>query len=78
MIKKLLKLIQEALNKMFEKENINEALNINSTIISEPLTNAIEKWRQMYKDESPWLDEKNGIYSLGLAKQICREIQQQV
>ena len=78
MIKKLLKLIQEALNKMFEKENINEALNINSTIISEPLTNAIEKWRQMYKDESPWLDEKNGVYSLGLAKQICREIQQQV
>ena len=78
MIKKLLKLIQEALNKMFEKENINEALNINSTMISEPLTNAIEKWRQMYKDESPWLDEKNGVYSLGLAKQICREIQQQV
>ena len=78
MIKKLLKLIQEALNKMFEKENINDALNINSTIISEPLTNAIEKWRQMYKDESPWLDEKNGVYSLGLAKQICREIQQQV
>lgn len=78
MIKKLLKLIQEALNRMFEKENINEALNINSTIISEPLTNAIEKWRQMYKDESPWLNEKNGVYSLGLAKQICREIQQQV
>lgn len=78
MIKKLLKLIQEALNKMFEKEDINKALNINSTMISEPLTNAIEKWRQMYKDESPWLDEKNGVYSLGLAKQICREIQQQV
>lgn len=78
MIKKLLKLIQEALNKMFEKEDINKALNINSNMISESLTNAIEKWRQMYKDESPWLDEKNGVYSLGLAKQICREIQQQV
>ena len=53
MIKKLLKLIQEALNKLFAKEDVKEALNVNSNTISEALTNAIEKWRQMYKDESP-------------------------
>ena len=78
MIKKLLKIIQEALNKLFAKKDIKEALNINSDMISDTLINAIELWRQMYKDESPWLDEEKGVYSLGLAKQICREIQQQV
>ena len=78
MIKKLLKIIQEALNKLFAKKDIKEALNINSDMISDTLINAIEKWRMMYKDESPWLDEEKGVYSLGLAKQICREIQQQV
>lgn len=78
MIKKLLKIIQEALNKLFAKKDIKEALNINSDMISDTLINAIEKWRMMYKDESPWLNEEKGVYSLGLAKQICREIQQQV
>ena len=33
MIKKLLKIIQEALNKLFAKKDIKEALNINSDII---------------------------------------------
>ena len=58
MIKKLLKIIQEALNKLFAKKDIKEALNINSDMISDTLINAIEKWRMMYKDESPWLDEE--------------------
>ena len=78
MIKRLLRLIQEALNKMFATKDIKSALNISIDTISQDMQDAIDLWRQMYKDNSPWLDDDAGIYSLGLAKQICKELQQQV
>lgn len=78
MIKRLLRLIQEALNKMFATKDIKAALSISIDTISQDMQNAIDLWRQMYKDNSPWLDDDAGIYSLGLAKQICKELQQQV
>ena len=38
---------------------------------------ALDVWQSMYKDESPWLDDNKGVYSLGLPKQICQSMQQQ-
>ena len=78
MIKRLLRLIQEALNKMFATKDIKSVLGISIDTISQDMQDAIDLWRQMYKDNSPWLDDDAGIYSLGLAKQICKELQQQV
>lgn len=78
MIKKLLKLIQEALNRILANKTIKDAMNISIEPISQDMQDSINLWRLMYKDSSPWLDDDAGIYSLGLAKQICKELQQQV
>lgn len=75
MIRKLLNLLYEALEKMLGHK---EASDIGTSAISDEMSNAIELWRDIYKDESPWLDDEKGIYSLGLGKQICQSIQQQV
>ena len=50
MIKRLLRLIQEALNKMFATKDIKSALSISVDTISQDMQNAIDLWRQMYKD----------------------------
>lgn len=78
MIKRLLKLIQEALNKMFATKDIKSALNLSIDTISNDMQDNIDIWRKMYKNKSPWIDAEAGIYSLNLAKQICKELQQQV
>lgn len=73
MIRKLLNLLYEALERMLGHK---EASDIGASAISDEMSNAIELWRDIYKDESPWLDDEKGIYSLGLGKQICQSIQQ--
>lgn len=77
MIKKLLELLYKALEKMVGYKSITDAFDLNDSIISDKMSDSMELWKAMYKDESPWLDESAGIYSLGLAKQICQSLQQQ-
>ena len=77
MIKKLLELLYKALEKMVGYKSITDAFDLNDSIISDKMSDSMELWKAMYKDESPWLDESKGIYSLGLAKQICQSLQQQ-
>ena len=77
MIKKLLNLIYEAIGKMIGYKSITDAFDIDSVSISDEMSNALDVWKSMYKDESPWLDDIKGIYSLGLPKQICQSLQQQ-
>ena len=77
MIKKLLNLIYEALGKMMGYKTITDAFDLNDSAVSDEMSDALELWKDMYKDESPWLDDLKGIYSLGLPKQICQSIQQQ-
>ena len=77
MIKKLLNLIYEALGKMMGYKSITDAFDLNDSAVSDEMSDAMELWKDMYKDESPWLDDLKGIYSLGLPKQICQSIQQQ-
>lgn len=78
MIKKLLRLIQQAIDKMLGYTSITKAIDIEETTVSTSMSDAFTLWKQMYKDQSPWLDEDKGIYSLGLAKQICNSFQQQM
>ena len=77
MIKKLLNLIYEAIGKMIGYKSITDAFEIDGTGISDEMLNALDVWKSMYKDESPWLDDNKGVYSLGLPKQICQSLQQQ-
>lgn len=78
MLKKLLRLIQQAIDKMLGYTSISKAIDINEVTISDDMSNAIQLWKQMYRDKSPWLDSEAGIYSLGLAKEICNSFQQQM
>lgn len=75
MIKKLLNLLYEALEKMLGYKGMSY---ITDCAISDEMSDALELWKSMYKDESPWLNEHIGIYSLGLPKLICQSMQQQV
>ena len=77
MIRKLLNLIYEAIGKMMGYKSIVKEFDIDDSAVSEEMSYALDLWKSMYKDESPWLDDKKGIYSLGLAKQICQSVQQQ-
>ena len=77
MIRKLLNLIYEAIGKMMGYKSIVKEFDIDDSAVSEEMSDAFDLWKSMYKDESPWLDDKKGIYSLGLAKQICQSVQQQ-
>ena len=77
MIRKLLNLIYEAIGKMMGYKSIVKEFDIDDSSVSEEMSDAFDLWKSMYKDESPWLDDTKGIYSLGLAKQICQSVQQQ-
>ena len=78
MIKKLLNLIYEALGKMMGYKSITDAFELDESVVSDAMSDSMDLWKSMYKDESPWLDDHIGIYSLGLPKLICQSMQQQV
>ena len=78
MIKKLLNLIYEALGRMMGYKSITDAFELDESVVSDVMSDSMDLWKAMYKDESPWLNEHIGIYSLGLPKLICQSMQQQV
>ena len=78
MIRKLLNLIYEALGKMMGYKSITDAFELDESVVSDAMSDSMDLWKSMYKDESPWLDDHIGIYSLGLPKLICQSMQQQV
>lgn len=75
MIRKLLNLLYDALEKMLGYKGMSD---ITDGAISDEMSDALELWKDIYKDESPWLSDVDGVYSLGLGKQICQSVQQQV
>ena len=77
MIRKLLKLIYEAIGKMVGYKSITQAFDISESVVSDKMSDAMDLWKRMYKDNSPWINEFEGITSLGLAKLICQVLQQQ-
>ena len=78
MIRKLLNLIYEALGRMIGYKSITDAFELDDSVVSDVMSDSMDLWKSMYKDESPWLNEHIGIYSLGLPKLICQSMQQQV
>ena len=78
MIRKLLNLIYEALGRMMGYKSITDAFELDESVVSDAMSDSMDLWKAMYKDESPCLDDHIGIYSLGLPKLICQSMQQQV
>lgn len=79
MFSKLIELIKEALRKMAAYKSISETVNdVQMYTISEDMKDAVNLWRDIYKDEAPWLDDEQGVYSLQLGKEICQTLQSQV
>jgi A118 family predicted phage portal protein len=55
---------------MIGRESIQQVLKV-TPIVSDKMREAIELWEQMYKNESPWLNEN--VHSLGIASLIASE-----
>lgn len=70
MFEKLLNWIKGVI-KMFSKDAIKNALDVNVAISSD-MANAISLWEKMYENESPWL-KKDEIESLELGSAIANE-----
>lgn len=68
--------IKEILRRMVAYKTVEETIEDNIYAVGEEMTSAIEKWRSIYQDDSPWLDDK--IISLGLGKAICQTMKMQV
>ena len=47
MLKKLLRLIQQEIDKMLGYTSISKAIDINEVTISDDMSNAIQLWQQM-------------------------------
>ncbi len=70
MFQRLLSYIRQVVRKIFPKKNIQDALDVKIPVSPE-MVNAIELWTMMYRDLSPWLDDKTE--SLNLASAIASE-----
>lgn len=76
MLNKLINLIKEALRKMVAYKDVSQTINdVEMYNVSDAMTTAINNWKDIYKDNSSWLDEDAGIFSLGLGKLICQLMQ---
>lgn len=74
MFQKLLEWVRKVLNK-FGKTEIKKAFGADVCISAE-MQRAIELWRQMYEDASPWLG--NDVKSMGLPSAIASEMARMV
>lgn len=79
MFKKIVELIKEALRYLNGYKNVIETVTSDEAfVMSQDMEKALETWRKMYKDEADWLDDRKGIFSLGIAKQVCQSLAMQV
>lgn len=75
MLQKLIEMIREALSKMKNTtQDVDTVKNPGIYTISNAMTDAIELWKNMYMDSSPWLNEDEGIYSMNIPSSICSEL----
>lgn len=76
MLRKLIELIREAIRKMTKYSSITDLSDIDEVLISDEMSDAIQKWKLMYKNEAPWIDSE--VSSMGLPKSICQMLQMMV
>lgn len=76
MVSKLIEMIKEALSKMktTTAKDTDVVKEPDIYTISNAMTDAIELWKDMYMDNSPWLNEDDGIYSMNIPSSICSEL----
>jgi len=75
MFQKILQWVREVLNKMLNSSNVKQALNV-QPLLTELMTSSLQKWCQMYINQSPWLT--GGIKSLNLPAAIASEVARSV
>ena len=70
----LLKKIGEVIRRMFSRDRLNTVTGEQVTLSTE-MIQAIEKWYLMITGKAPWvnLTDDDGVKSLHLESQICRE-----
>ena len=79
MFKKIVELIKEALRHFVAYDGVVDTVSSSSVfVVSQEMEHAIDLWKDMYQDNSPWLNEKKGVFSLGIAKQVCQSLAMQV
>lgn len=71
MFSKLKELVRQVINKVFNKTAIEQSTKMDISVSNE-MASAIDLWGYMYKDESPWVDDKE-TFSLNLAAGIASE-----
>lgn len=64
--------LKGVLKRMFSPETIETALQLQPTM-SHKMKDAIELWKNMYIDNSPWVTSDEKVKSLGLAAMIASE-----
>lgn len=79
MFKKIVELIKEALRHFVAYNSVTDTVSSPSVfIVSNEMEHALDLWKDMYQDNSPWLNDSKGVYSLGIAKQVCQSLAMQV
>ncbi len=76
MLKKLLELIKDALRRMTKYTDLTELSDVDEILISDEMSDAINKWKMMYKNKAPWVDDD--VTSMGIPKSICQMLQMMV
>lgn len=71
MFEKILNYLKGVIGKMFSRESIKSALDVNVAISSD-MSNAITLWEKIYENEAPWL-KKDEVESLELGSAIANE-----
>lgn len=75
MFKKLISYIKEALEKMRGSKDVKSTISKEDVLtISDAMTDAIDKWKNMYMDNPEWKNEDEGIYSMNISASICSEL----
>lgn len=76
MLKKLLELIKDALRRMTKYTDLTELSDIDEILISDEMSDAIQKWKLMYKNKASWINDD--VTSIGIPKSICQMLQMMV
>lgn len=69
---RIINAVKERIKKMFSREALIHAYNMNLAISNSMMT-AIEEWDRMYCGRASWIDPETGVNSLRLEQAIVRE-----
>ena len=61
---------------MTKYTDLTELSDVDEILISDEMSDAINKWKMMYKDRAPWVNDD--VTSIGIPKSICQMLQMMV